>query len=429
MKNGLNSRLIVHKALKLIKVESVNFEDALKKITNINELSTADKKFIFNLSLTTLRNYIFLDKIIFNIVKKLNKESDNYFLLLSAMSQIIFLKVKEYAVVNCAVEISKRKDIRASSSLINACLRNFIKKKESLVNEKIGFSELPEWFIKRSKNLTNNQKNSLITNINKQPSLHIVLSNNVDTSKYDQYGTFTSNNSLAIHNKFTFTDIPNYKDGEWWVQDFSSMLPISLIDIDKNQNIADVGSAPGGKLFQITQKTTNVTAYEKNTKRIVVLNDNLKRLKINKNIEQIDFLQLNDKKKYDFIVLDAPCSSVGTIKRNPEIFFKKKAPNFNFLLNIQYNFLEKSKNILNKNGIILYMVCSFLEDETYKQINKFLKRNKNFSLKKFNVSSNPNSKEFIDNSGIVFSTPKTILSNIGVDGYFACMLKKNDISN
>ena len=80
----------------------------------------------------------------------------------------------------------------------------------------------------------------------------------------------------------------------------------------------------------------------------------------------------NINKKFDIITIDAPCSAVGTIRRHPEIFFKKKSPDLNSLIKTQYDLLKKSSNLLSKNGIIIYMTCSFLEIETTAQITKFL---------------------------------------------------------
>ena len=84
--------------------------------------------------------------------------------------------------------------------------------------------------------------------------------------------------------------------------------------------------------------------------------------------------------KYDVIIIDAPCSAVGTIRRNPEIFFKNKSPNFDKLLSLQENMLKKASFLLNTNGYIIYMTCSFLQIETIKQVEKFLELNNNFMI-------------------------------------------------
>ena len=115
--------------------------------------------------------------------------------------------------------------------------------------------------------------------------------------------------------------------------------------------------------------------------------------------------------------------AVGTIRKNPEIFFKNKSPDFKSLLDLQGKLLDKASFLLNKNGLILYMVCSFLEDETVGQINKFLLRHKNFeiyNLKK--ISKNLKYSKFLKKN-FMLTLPDTIHDH-NIDGYFACYLEK-----
>ena len=424
MDDGIESRLIIHKILKQIRLKSKNFNEAFDFETSKKKISTQNKKFIYNATLTTLRKNLVIKKIIKDLVKKIDYDSDSYILLLSSFSQILFLNIKDYAVVNSTVELSKNKKINSNVGFINACLRSLIRKKDFYKKQEIEFENLPKWFLDKTKNFKKNDKKNFMKSIIEQPSLHIVFKNNTYLDKYKKFGEPTSKNSIGVNNKYVFDDIPNYKEGEWWVQDYSSMLPLSLTDISKLDNVADVGSAPGGKLFQLKCKTNNITPYEKNERRSEKLYENLKRLKIEIKVEVKNFLNISTDKKFDLIILDAPCSSVGTIRRNPEIFFKKENPDFNYLLKQQYDLLEKSSKHLNKNGIIIYMVCSFLEEETNKQINKFLSNNDNFGIQKFDENKSILSKEFINTDGNILITPNIILKDIKKDGYFASKIIK-----
>tara|TARA_B110000438_G_C15810382_1_gene649356 strand:+ start:68 stop:1348 length:1281 start_codon:yes stop_codon:yes gene_type:complete len=426
MHAGLESRLIIHNILKMIKIKSISFDEAFyfhtKKILNVK-----DKKFIHNTTLTAIRNYLIIEKIIDGLVKSINKESDTFFLLLSAICQINFLNVKEYAVVSSSVELSKNTKIKTHTKLINGCLRNFLRKKNHFNEIKINFNDMPKWFIKETKKLSDNQKKLFLESIFQQPTLHLVFKENINISEYLKFGIQTSDKSLAINKNYSFSDIPNFIKGEWWVQDFSTMLPLSLVELKKFKSIADVCSAPGGKLFQILNQNKNVIGFEKNKKRIKVLNQNLERLRFSSEIKVMDFLNFNEENKFDLIVIDAPCSSIGTIRRNPELFFKKENPNFNFLTNIQAKLLEKSKIILKNKGILIYMVCSFLEKETIQQINNFLKRNKNFKISSFDLNRNILSRKIIKNEKYFHTMPTKIMTNVKIDGYFAVkLIKEND---
>ena len=163
-----------------------------------------------------------------------------------------------------------------------------------------------------------------------------------------------------------------------------SFFPLHNLPIkDTNKKFLDVCSAPGGKAFQILSRKFNVVLNDKNIQRTKILKSNLKRLNFDTKIINQDFTKFRDDKKYDCIIIDAPCSAIGTIRRNPEIFFKNKKPDFFNLDLIQKKMLEKASLLLNTEGLILYMVCSFLKRETEDQINSFLKANDNFKLYNF----------------------------------------------
>ena len=127
-----------------------------------------------------------------------------------------------------------------------------------------------------------------------------------------------------------------------WIR-FFIIFSINNINIKniKEKNI-DLCAAPGGKSFQILSLNKNIIMNDKSKNRIELIKENLDRLKFKTEIFNYDVLKLESKEKYDFIILDAPCSALGTIRKNPEIFFKKKGPEFDYLCNLQSKMLEKS---------------------------------------------------------------------------------------
>ena len=200
----------------------------------------------------------------------------------------------------------------------------------------------------------------------------------------------TSTNSAFIETKKKVTSIHNFKKGEWWVQDFSSMLPLAILNKIENLNILDMCAAPGGKAFQILSKN-RVILNDINIKRISRLKKNLNRLKLNPEIKNLNALNLDENYKFDMVILDAPCSSIGTIRKHPEIFFKSSGPDMGSLVQLQKNLLQKASQLINNKGKIVYMVCSFFYSETIEIIQKFPQKNKNFTIEKYT----PN-KEFSD---------------------------------
>tara|TARA_A100001011_G_scaffold217090_1_gene225053 strand:- start:6779 stop:8047 length:1269 start_codon:yes stop_codon:yes gene_type:complete len=387
----------------------------------ISENKNEDISFLNNVVLNSMRLHLHSCKIINKYIKKKIRVNEKI-LLISAITQIVFLDFKEYAVINCSVEIAKK--LKIYPGLINATLKNISKNKESLKNIDIEFNDLPLWFKDKASSLSESEKTIFLKNFNKEPSLHIVFKDSDKLKMFEENLIKTSDVSGFLTERKNINEIESFKKGDWWVQDFSSFFPLKNLQIkDKNKKFLDACAAPGGKSFQILSKKLKLTLNDKSKKRIKVLQTNLDRLNLNSKILNKDFTKFKDKEKYDFIIIDAPCSAVGTIRKNPEIFFKNKSPNFKELHKLQEKMLDKASILLNPNGFIIYMVCSFLDEETDNQINNFLNKHSNFEISNFNLlNPNINYSKLINNN-FMKTLPDSIL-NYNIDGYFAAYLKK-----
>ena len=422
MLKGVQTRLIAHYILCEIIEKLTNFDDIFNTYISQYKLSESDTKFIQNIVLTTMRYNLHANKIILKYVKK-NKNMHQNILLLSAITQLVFLNFKEYAVVNSSVEIAKFKNINIYPGFINAVLKKIIKDKKKLKEVKVNYEDLPKWFLEETCKIDSKEKEDFLKTILKVPTLHIVFKNEKLKKLFNLKSKETSNTSIYLNHHFKIKELPNYNNGDWWIQDYSTMLPLYLINDFEGKDIIDLCAAPGGKSFQAISMGGNLDLYEISKHRTKKLKENLNRLGFNNNVFIKDSLEISNNKKYDYVLVDAPCSSVGTIRRNPEIFFRKNKFEKEKLLLIQKKLLEKASLITKKKGIIIYMVCSFLKIETIDQINSFLKKNNNFVIKKFN--NNINIKEFVDDKGFVNIKPKTI-KDFNIDGFFAAQLIKND---
>tara|TARA_X000000950_G_scaffold52671_2_gene62435 strand:- start:8315 stop:9583 length:1269 start_codon:yes stop_codon:yes gene_type:complete len=393
-----------------------------KDIQNIfNNHKKEDISFLNNVILNSMRFHLHSTKIINKYIKK--KINDNEkILFISAITQIVFLDFKEYAVVNCTVEIGKK--LKTFHGLINATLKNISKDKEKLKKIKIKFDDLPLWFKEKASSFTNSEKVLFLQNFNKEPDLHIVFKNAKALKDFEENLIKTSYISGFLKNKKNITELKSFEKGNWWVQDFSSFFPLYNLQIkENNKKFLDACAAPGGKSFQILSKKFNLILNDKSKKRIKILKSNLNRLNFNTKIFNKDFINFEENEKYDFIILDVPCSAVGTIRKNPEIFFKTKGPNFKELLELQQNMLVKAAKLLKRNGFIIYMVCSFLKHENENQINNFIKKHSNFEIFNFNlINQNTEFAKLINNS-FMKVLPDTILG-YNIDGYFSAFLKK-----
>ena len=420
MDTGDKLRFKAHNILFNIHNHGLTYDSAFDKIV-ANKISTRDIAFLNNVCLNSMRYSVHSKKILLQHVKKKPKIHEEI-LLGCAITQIVFLNFKEYAVINSTVEIAKK--LKLFHGFVNACLRKISINKKSLQNIKINIDDLPNWFKKETRNISDIQMQSFLDSYSNEPDLHLVFKNKDCMSDFGEKIIETSETSGFLVDKKKVENISSYKKGFWWVQDFSSSFPLNNVKeeiIDKS--CFDMCAAPGGKSFQILSKKKNIVLNDKSKKRTEILKRNLQRLNFDPTITNDDVYNLELKEKYDFIIIDAPCSAIGTIRKNPEIFYRKKEPNFYNLVKIQKKMLDVASKLLRDNGTILYMVCSFLEDETSNQIKYFLNNNKNFYMDNFSLKN----KHYI-NFNIIKNKQMLILpmqiDKCHIDGYFAVFLKK-----
>ncbi len=420
MIQGEKIRYEIHKILFSIFRFNKNLND-LRIKKKIEENKKEDIAFLINVTLASMRYHLHTLKIIDKYIKKKIRDHEKI-LLISAITQIVFLNFKEYAVINCSVQIAKK--LKLYPGLINASLKNIAKNKLELKEIKITYNDLPLWFKEKTYSITNIEKKRFLKNFYKEPDIHIVFKNIKSLNLFEDDLIKTSSISGFLLNKKNITEKKSFIRGDWWVQDFSSFFPLHNFEIKNKKNkLLDACSAPGGKAFQILSRNIKIILNDKSKNRIKILKSNLDRLRYNPEIKNKDFLKFKEDQKFDTIILDAPCSSVGTIRKNPEIFFKKNAPNLEELNVLQENMLKKASRLLLKNGFIIYMTCSFLKCETFDQIENFLKKNDNFVLFNFKLKKEFNSfSRFIDKN-YMLTFPDNVLEK-NIDGYFAAYLKK-----
>jgi 16S rRNA (cytosine967-C5)-methyltransferase len=420
MRKSVKVRLLIFDILNEIHQKNKNFDESFLFFTQNLQLIKEDRSMIYNVVLNSIRKNLFINKILNNYLQKRTSLKIRI-LLLCAIAQIIYLGFKDYAVTNDTVEVAKIKKL--NPGLINSLLKNIIKNKEFINKKKFNQSSVPLWFVKAIQKSRLNLQ-SIIENISEEPSLHLVFKNNYLINTFKEENDKTTDSSAFIINRKQVKDLEDYEKGHWWVQDFSSMLPLHLSPEIKFKKVLDMCAAPGGKAFQAISLNNNVTLNDISLKRTEILTTNLKRLNFSNKIKNYNALNIPEDEKFDVIILDSPCSGVGTLRRNPEILFKKKPPDLKFLTKTQKNLINKASKLLNKRGIIIYMVCSFFYDETKNIKNNFLNENRNFSQYKFNLGTNNKFENFLDDDGDIFCIPSKY-NDYMIDGFYSVKFIKN----
>ncbi len=405
-----------------------SFDRALLLNKEYSKLDQRDKSLVSLLVLTSLRRNGQIDNVLSHFIKKpLKKNFFIRYLLKISVAQILYLDFPEYSTVHNAVEISKK---YKSEKFTNAILRNICKNKKKFIKEIPAIINIPDWI---KKDLEKFLEAKDLLEIANQISLEPYIDINIKNENFNQYnwekilkGKKVFENIIRIKNNSNIEDLPFFQDGKWWVQGISSSLPVFLIKKifkknSKNKTVLDVGSAPGGKSFQLIDFGFKVNCIEISKKRIATLNSNLERLKLNTKIINEDFLNIDFKEKFDCILIDAPCSGSGLMQKKPEMLVVKK--DISSLVKKQKKMLLKAANLVKDGGYIIYCVCSMLSAEGENQIISFLNNQKCFSSKNHFTDILEFGEVLKSNTFLV--TPNSFQKKGGVDGFFIGCLIKN----
>ena len=426
-----NTREIATQILTDIYLKFEFFETAVLLSKNFSRLNQRDKAFVRYLVLNTLRRNGQVDKVLNDYVKIPIKKKNFYILNLLRLSicQILFLDIKDYSIVNTAVEISKNYKV---DKFVNGLLRNICRNKYKILENLDHTTNIPNW-IKNDiiKNLGKETLEKISKRVINEPSLNIkIKANCLKEKNWEKLlnGKFILDDLLKTQNDGLIENKPYFNEGDWWVQNISSTLPVKFIsrifnNVDKSKiSVLDVGAAPGGKTFQLIEENFNVKSLEISQRRIRRLKKNLQRLKFETEIICEDFLNYECSDLFDCILIDAPCSASGLMQKKPEILIRDKEKNIKTLIDKQQRMLEKSEQFLKIGGYLVYCVCSIHSSEGSNQIETFLRKNKNFKIVEFNNIVSNFGKYL--KKGMLTIIPEDFGCNAEADGFFISILKR-----
>ena len=216
------------------------------------------------------------------------------------------------------------------------------------------------------------------------------------------------------------TMLPGFGEGRWWVQDLAASLPARLIPASARQ-VLDACAAPGGKTMQLAAAGHEVTALDRSESRLARLADNLARTGLGVELEVADALEWEAPRKFDAILLDAPCSATGTFRRHPEVLYRARPLVIADSAALQARLLDRAPAMLKPGGMLFYSVCSLEPQEGEETVAAFLERNPAFRLEPPQPSELP-AGVTPSTEGWVRVLPGMLESTGGLDGFFAARL-------
>ncbi len=228
--------------------------------------------------------------------------------------------------------------------------------------------------------------------------------------------------SLRLQSWGQISAMPGFDEGAWWVQDAAAAIPAKLLGDLAGKTVLDLCAAPGGKTMQLAAAGATVTALDLSAHRMERLRENLARVELKAGIVVKDALDYTPAKKFDAILLDAPCSATGTIRRHPDLPYAKKDMALNTLLNLQKDMLAEATTWLKPGGELIYCTCSLFPEEGEAQVESFLSTHTGFTqLPAQTTGVDP---DWLDTNGGLRLRPDFWAERGGMDGFYIAHLQK-----
>lgn len=420
-----NARIMAHRALMLIFDKHKNLEEAWQETAAIHHLDSRDKGFCRLLVLTVLRQCGFLDSRIGHYAPRMAKLPLAVLLALRlGAAQILFLESAAHAAVSTSVDLvgANNKPMRG---LVNAILRKMITQEEKIVDATLAWQKnIPVWLLENwRKNYGAEQAEAIARACLTEPVLDLTVKENPAHWAEKLGATLLQNNTLRLALQDDITKLSGYLEGAWWVQDVAASLPAPLAGMIKGKIIYDLCAAPGGKTMQLASMGGRVTAVDHAPDRLKRLADNLRRTRLQATLVESDVLAFTPDEKADLVLLDAPCSATGTLRRYPDLILHKTYADVTRLAALQARMLSHASTLVKKGGMLIYAVCSLCDEEGHTVINAFLRENPSWQRQPITPKETLNMQECVTKDGDLRTLPHMMKG--GMDGFFAARLISN----
>ena len=432
-----NTRLLALESL----LEVLNGDVVVKRAleSRSSALDRRDRAFLMEIVYGVLRFRDTLDWILNHFLKNPSRLGDRTLTNLRiAAYQLFFMRVPDWAVVNEAVEMEKISSVSpAGPGLVNAVLRSLLRRRDrfSLPLEfddpvlRISVnSSHPSWLVKRWVARFGEEEAALLAKANNEVPRMTLRVNTLRTGRKELLERLSLEGIAAEPTRFSpdgisLRDALSYEDlsfvrGLFVVQDEASQLVTYLLNPRPGERILDACAAPGGKSTHIAQMTGDsgeIIAVEKDAKRIVRLRENISVLGITSvKILNADIRDLHDAGSFDRVLLDAPCSATGVIRKNPDVKYRHTEEDLLTYKAKQAELLRTVSRLLKRGGTLVYSVCSMEPEEGEETVNEFLKAAPDFRMIDTEVTF---LRDFID-GGLL----KTYPHRHHMDGFFGASL-------
>jgi 16S rRNA (cytosine967-C5)-methyltransferase len=350
--------------------------------------------------------------------------------LLLGAAQILFLNVPDHAAVDLAVRVAQA-DRRAApfAGLINAVLRRLTREGAAhLAALYPSALDAPDWLMARWIATYGDATARAIAAANSQePALDVTVKSDPEFWAAKFGGRVLATGSVRLVAPGAVGALPGFAEGAWWVQDAAAALPAGLVGDIRGLRVADLCAAPGGKTAQLIVAGAKLTAVDRAPARLQRLRENLARLALEAEIVCAD-LEKWTAEPFDAVLLDAPCSSTGTIRRHPDVQWLKDADDIAKLSRLQRRLLDRAVALTKRGGTLVYSTCSLEPEENENVVADLLAREPTMRRARIAGGDVFGRDELVSKDGDLRTLPCHFPDGdsrfAGVDGFYAARLVK-----
>ncbi|WP_207457218.1 16S rRNA (cytosine(967)-C(5))-methyltransferase RsmB [Azospirillum sp. SYSU D00513] len=407
--------------------KNVPFDDAFDAHPEMASLEPRDRGFVRLLVATVLRRLGQIDALIEGSLAKPGLPKATVLdLLRLGTAQLVFLGTPPHAAVDTAVELAAARGAEPYKGLINAVLRRITREGAELAAaQDAGRLNTPDWLWLSWRQHYGLPRTRALVEAHLHEAPHDI------TVKADAAGwaerleaRLLPTGTLRRATGGPVTELPGFEEGAWWVQDLAASLPAKLFGDLTGRLVYDLCAAPGGKTAQLVAAGGRVVAVDRSAKRLERVTQNLSRLNLEAEVVAADVATWNPGPPADAVLLDAPCSATGAIRRHPDILRIKQPEDIAKLARAQSRLLAHAVDLVKVGGTLVYCTCSIQPEEGELQIDRILAQDPRVERLPVTPGELGGLSELINGRGEVRSLPGMLPELGGIDGFFVARLRR-----
>lgn len=397
-------------------------DDALARHPGFSGLDPRDRAFVRLLLATTLRRLGEIDEVLAGLVERPLEGANaagRQILRLGA-AQLLFLGTPAHAAVDTSVRLAQVTLMAHLKGLTNAVLRRIARDGAALLGDRDPVRlNTPRWLWESWSAAYGEAEARAIAAAHLiEAPLDLTPRADADFWAGRLEAEKLPTDTLRRAGGGAIADLPGFAEGAWWVQDAAATLPVRLLGDVAGKSVADLCAAPGGKTLQLCAAGAHVTAVDISARRMTRLGENLARAGFTAELVTSDVAKWQTDRTFDALLLDAPCSGTGTLRRHPDIAWLKGEDDVDRLILTQDRLLVRAIELLKPGGTLVYAVCSLQDDEGPARLDALLARDKRLARVPVQPTELPGLEAAITKDGDVRTLPSMWPERGGLDGFF-----------